>query len=300
MNVRLWLLAAVVPMVIIGGLWTGWQWIRPYPLPAVPPHLTAQMAGLDFSKERNMVHRDPQTAASYKQLAAQLQSGNTPEREQAIISLKALVKSDPGNLVYGNLLRTTLVKLDRTSELVAFFEAVEAPDSQARVQKALAMVDGLLNPDLASASLGQLSLLSIQELDPVIEANPHNWVARLGRGLNNLYWPIGLRRNDKAIADLGYAVAILEALPEQDEPYLAIAYAGYGDALVKGGQISEGVRVWKRGSERFPGSEDLRRRVEAGEKGATDLVERERGINSFARPAPGLTDLSAVWQSPGT
>jgi len=206
-----------------------------------------------------------------------------------------MVRAEPANLVYGNLLRQAMVQRGEAAELVAFFEELKGADPAVRLQRALAYVDGLQNPDLGSALLGQMSLKSIAELDKILEENPYHWLARLSRGLNNLYWPVGLRRTDKAVADLGVAVAIAEALHDFNEPYVAMAYAAYGDALVKAEQVAEGVRVWRRGLERFPDSTELQQRVEAGEQGAAALVERERGIDTFTRPKPGLTDLRVIW-----
>lgn len=300
MTRRRWGWTALVSIVLIGAGLATWTWAKPYPLPTLPTDLTAQSTRLTFTRERETVRNQGSSAASLTQVAGLVSSKDPAQINEGIALLKQAVAKEPENLVWSNLLRQTLVREARYDELTQFVDSVQGESDAVHIVRALSLVDSLQNPALASASLGQLSLRSIQELDPVLEKDPHNWLARLCRGLNNLYWPIGLRRNEKAIADLSYAVAILEALPDQREPYLAIAYAGYGDALVKGEQIAEGVRVWKRGLERFPDDPDLKERVATGASGATALVERARGIDTFTRPPLGMTDLGRIWQgAPG-
>lgn len=139
-------------------------------------------------------------------------------------------------------------------------------------------------------------MASVAELDAVLAQQPYHWLARYARGLNNLYWPVGFRRVDKALSDLGFALAIQQHVPDEKPGYFAFTYAAYGDALVKAGQIDAGVRVWQEGAQKYPDSALLLARVAAGREGAESLVRAERGIEDFARPRQGTTDLSLMWQ----
>lgn len=280
------ILAAVLILAVAGGVQWWSRWSAPYSLPQVPQALTWEQAGLDLALELEATQSE-----RYEMVRQLLVRGD----EEGLTYLMEVVRSDPENLVYGNLLRQELLARERYEELTRFWAELPEQGTKVRIQHALALVDGMQDPHIGNANLGRLSMASMAELGVILDENPYHWVARYARGLNNLYWPIGFKRVDKALSDLGFALAIQQSLPDQRPGYLALTYAAYGDALVKTDRVGAGVRVWKEGLKLFPEAEILQRRVKAGVAGARDLVRAERGIEDFARPVRGTTDLSSLW-----
>lgn len=296
---RVWVAGTALATAALFGTIGIRQWEKPYPVPVISAQLTVQDAALTFRLERATVRalRENVTPSSlpgfadYQQGLRLLAEG---EVDRAVESLAQAVRAEPRNLVYGNTLRRTLAREGRWGSLVGIWEAFDLGIREIRLHKALAMVDAMANPSLADASIGRLSMRSMSELTTLVEANPYDWLAHYGRGLNNLYWPVSFRRIDKAIADLGYAVAIVEML-NLHEQWMAVAYATCGDALVKSGRAREGLAVWRRGLARFPGSMELQRRVAAGPEHALEVVRSERGTDAIQRPAADVADLAMIW-----
>ncbi|WP_077702810.1 hypothetical protein [Virgibacillus dokdonensis] len=241
-----------------------------YELPEIDSSLTEEELGINFSEEIS-------TSIS-----------NNTENE-----LKQLVESSPKNMKYLNDLR--LVMKDELDEYINYLEELEINNEEIHLQKALAYVDKLQDPQLGTGRLGQISNLSINELQEVLSINENNWFAYYARGLNNLYWPIGLKRIDNAIQELAFCVSISIEYNHIDNPLWPDAYVAYGDALIKKGEIEEGIQVWKDGLNRFPNHEELLNRENLDSDQAYSLVKSERGIDSFQRPKEHITDLGILW-----
>lgn len=302
-----WVAAAAVLIAALAGL--AWQFLaRPYAMPAVPSGLTASSVGLNLATEqavyRSAAVGDPApdptagvSAESYVDYLAGKQMLAAGDR-RGFERLWAAVRAEPDNLLYGNELRRSHVSLGEWERLTGDWEQVSAPTRRQRLQLALAYIDAMNNPALNDIEMAKLSVQSMNVLDRLIDENPFDFMARYARGVNNLYWPIGLFRGPKATADLGFCVALVEKLELRD-PWLDITYAAYGDALVKNGQEQAGFRVWRDGFRRFPESAALGARVRGGTGGSRGLVNRERGLASFRRPEPGLVDLEPIWAAAG-
>lgn len=239
-----------------------------YTLPKIDLNLTVGELGIDFTEE--------------------ISTNSDVSKE----NLMKLVEDNPENMAYLNALR-----LNMNDDLDSYLEFLEQLGESERVylQKALAYIDKLQNPQLGTGRLGQISNQSISELEQVLSINEYNWLAYYARGLNNLYWPVGLKRIDKAIQDLAYCVAVSEEYGNISNPLWADAYVAYGDALIKGEDLDTGFQVWKDGLKRFPNHPELSNRVKSGKEKAYSVVKSIRGIDSFQRPDENLTDLSILW-----
>ncbi|PWW03235.1 hypothetical protein DFQ01_107132 [Paenibacillus cellulosilyticus] len=254
-------------------------WTAPYSLPKVEDGITLDQYGLTFEGEQE----------------AQLAIEALPASDQ-IAELKEKMEKAPDNLAYSNALRIQMREAGMTEDYISYVQQLKPATPELQLQQALAYVDLLQDPDLGTASLGQISMRSISLLNEIINERPYDWFAHYARGLNNLYWPSGLQRTDKAIQDLGYCLAVAKQLEGQlDLAIWPLTYIAYGDALVKDGQVKKGIEVWKDGFRKYKTDDALSRRAGLSEQGARDTVRGERGIDEFRRPDPSVSDLSMVW-----
>ncbi|GIQ71462.1 hypothetical protein XYCOK13_42860 [Xylanibacillus composti] len=302
--------ALSVCLLVLLAWWAYEQWRAPYPLPELDNGTDWSAFRLAFDDER----------ASYAILqAAEGQQPEPPELPLAdetsadaayvygvltgdAAYLQAAVAFHPGHLGYSTAMRQAMIANDQHEELIAFLQSLlrDSKDfePEIRLQLALAYVDQLQDPSLGTASLGQLSYQSIEEANVILEQHPHDWMGHFLRGINNLYWPVGLQRIEKSIQDLSYCVAVAKRHADQELVMWPMAYAALGDALVKGGSVEEGFAVWKEGAAAYPEYEPLQERVLAGISQAEELVGDIRGMEQFQRPTPELTDISVIWRQP--
>ncbi|MBG9794377.1 hypothetical protein ABD76_18440 [Paenibacillus dendritiformis] len=250
------------------------NWTKPYDLPKLDPELTINDFNLDFSLERE---------------TGSLQPGLTNN------DLLAMVKQSPENLVYSTELRLRMNRESQTEKFIDLMNEIE-PTSDIVLQQALAYVDMLQDPDLGTAALGQKSVHSISLLEDILQENPYDIPAHYARGLNNLYWPQGLKRADKAVQDFAFCIAVEQMNHELKFAFWPDIYAAFGDALVKAGDVSAGIAVWKEGYEKYPNDAALSQRAGADENTAYDIVKQERGIDGFKRPDPAISDISKLWK----
>ncbi|WP_127531380.1 hypothetical protein [Paenibacillus kobensis] len=254
-------------------------WTAPYNLPEVAEGITAEEYGFIL---------EPENQAQQKI--------NAISEHDKIMLLKQAVEKEPNRMAYANALRIQMREQGEIKTYLEYLEQIKPSTPALKLQKALSYVDLLQDPDLGTASLGQLSARSISVLNDLIEDRPYDWFAHYARGLNNLYWPSGLQRTDKAIQDLGYCLAVAKQLEGGMKLSVwPLIYTAYGDALVKEGQIKKGIEVWKDGFQKYKEDEELKRRASVGEVEAVDIVREARGIDDFRRPSPSLSDLSLVW-----
>ncbi|UFJ42426.1 hypothetical protein LOK74_08050 [Brevibacillus humidisoli] len=309
MNKR-WIGSLTAAIIIAGGIGGYWYWQTPYALPEISETITQEQLNLVFAEEQEVASRkmDKQEAErGLPQSMDRLEPDQAPyayyyglslleeDREQALAYLGAAVQAVPTNLVYSTDYRIALTRENGYQEALDFFAALDQNVPEVKLQTALVYVDMLQEKGVGTAWLGQRSTLSIRELNQILEQNPNDWLAHYARGLNNLYWPSGLQRIDKAVQDLSFCLAALKQLGDQSFPFWPQLYEAYGDALVKSGDTSAGYAVWKDGLRHYPDAEGLKQRVDAGEEQAMELVKQIRGIDSFQPPAPEITDLSIIW-----
>ncbi|CAM4489724.1 hypothetical protein [Paenibacillus tarimensis] len=271
--------AAVAAAGVAAALYQWWT--APYDLPEISKDLTIEQYGLDMSANRQA-----------QQSINALPAGDEVEQ------LKQSIEQEPGMMAYSNKLRILMLERGETEQFLEYIDSLETLTDALKLQQALAYVDLLQNPDLGTAALGQISSRSISVLNNLLEDRPYDLFTHYARGLNNLYWPSGLQRTGKAIQDLGYCLAVAKQLEgTMDLPLWPLIYTAYGDALVKDGQVKEGILVWKDGAARYTEDKELQRRASLDEQGALDEVRAVRGIDEFRRPDPSISDLSIVWTS---
>lgn len=273
------LVVILVLGICIGG--TLWWWAKPYTLPAIHSDTTVEQYGLVFDRERE---------------SAQVIASISPDDK--LNQLKQLIAKAPDDLAYLNELRLIMGSQQREKDFIAFLHSLNSSSRNVKLQTALAYVDLLQDPDMGTASLGKLSTQSITILNEIIEEDAYDVLAHYARGLNNLYWPLGLRRTDKAIQDLAYCVAVAQQLEDHPSPMWPLFYEAYGDALVKNGESQRGMAVWKDGVKKYPHSEELQRRAKAKTaEEAFDIVRQIRGIDVFERPERSISDISILWKN---
>jgi tetratricopeptide (TPR) repeat protein len=295
----------VLLAIIFIGIVYYFYWIKPYALPEINDKLSLEEYGLVFVDEESAVEtlkhgeyqgRVPSDELELYQKVVELLPGTKDDKEKSVEILKELIHMDPENMEYSNLLRLQMNSIDLTEEFINFMGEVPTT-SAVRLQKALAYVDLLQNPNLGVAVLGQTSSRSIAELNEVLKDNPNFWLAHYARALNNLYWPAGLQRTESAIKDLSYCLAITQLFEDKVKLELwPLTYEAYGDALVKEGKSKEGIAVWKDGYSKYPDVESLELRANANVDDAYEIVRKVRGIEIFQRPNPDITDLSILWK----
>jgi tetratricopeptide (TPR) repeat protein len=297
---------------ITAGVGSGYvYWLKPYTLPTVG-NLTREQYGIDFSNERSVMKHANESSTDKLNEPKDITESNSPfayflslqmigstdslTQGTGIAFLMETVKENPENLVYSNELRKQMVAQGNSDQLLTFLQNIKSDAPQLKLQTALVYIDELQNPDLGTASLGQKSALSIQLLNDILDKHPNYWLARYARGLNNLYWPYGLKRTDKAIQDLEYCLAAAKQLNDRSFTMWPLIYTAYGDALIKNGQIKNGIKVWEEGYAAFPNDPDLKARANKTEDEAYGIVTRERGVDAFQRPDPSISDLSLLWK----
>lgn len=283
------------------------SYMKPYDVPELA-NISVKDIEINFDKEKTFVQKakegtEQKTTDTNPEDLLTLSRTDAPylysilselSSTDQIKYLKEAIIHSPDNHVLLNRLRIIMLKKEKTEEYITFIQGLE--NSNVKLHMALAYVDLLQDVDLGTAALGQRSSQSILILTEILEDNPNNLLARYARGVNNLYWPSGLQRTEKAIQDLAFCVAVAEKFPDIDFPLFESFYITYGDALMKEGKIKEGRAVWKKGLKQFSNSHELEIRNRSSEQQAMKIVEKSRGIDIFQRPDELITDLQVLWE----
>ncbi|MCK6259435.1 hypothetical protein LCY76_22960 [Fictibacillus sp. KIGAM418] len=284
-----------------------YNFYKAYEIPPLKGDVTIRDLNIDFKDEIKVATSD--TAKKKELTVKDINKDNVEDAypytkklieegkyNQATQLLKKIIKIKPDQWVYINELRILALKENKTDNFLKTMEVI--PQTyEVRMNEALAYVDYLQTPGMGTANLGQKSAQSIELLNGIIKENEHDLLAHYARGLNNLYWPLGLKRTNKAIQDLTYCVAAEKEFGGDKFPFWALFYVALGDALVKDGQRNEGQAVWKEGYKKYPQSLELKKRQGLDEKKAFQLVKEERGIDGFQRPDKSISDLSIIWSN---
>ncbi|WP_128895412.1 tetratricopeptide repeat protein [Longirhabdus pacifica] len=298
-----WIWISVVAIVAV-GIWGYWQWTKPYPLPEITDDVTWSDFNLDFQKERDSFQMLEQT--TQKDIEPPTLPIKDDIRADAAYAYGVLsgdttyllhaVQHNPSHIGYSTALRMQMNAAGEGEQLLEHLQQLDTSLPAVKLQIALVYVDYLQDPSLGTASLGQISFQSIETLNETLEQNPYDWMAHYARGINNLYWPVGLQRIDQSIQDLEFCVAIARAYEHKPTVLWPMAYTTLGDALVKKGEIEQGIQVWEEGLESYPQYEELQQRVKQQDQ-ALELVAATRGMEQFQRPSQDLTDISVIWKT---
>lgn len=296
------IISSIVLTIILAFLVINKIYLKPYDVPEISK-VPLKELDIDFSEEKSFIEsaknvKDQKNTLTsldeVKQLPSLVSQLEFLSKEEQIRYLKKGLQLTPDNHVLLNKLRIVMLKQGLTDEFIDFVKQLET-NNNIKLHLALAYVDLLQDQDLGTAALGQRSTQSIIILNEILEENPNNLLARYARGVNNLYWPAGLQRTEKAIQDLAFCVAIAEKHPDLKFPLFEDFYITYGDALIKEGKDKEGRAVWERGYKQFPSSKELGKRSKADNSQSLKIVEKSRGIDIFQRPDKSITDLDILW-----
>ncbi len=317
---RGWLLIAVVGVIVLGLLVTL-AFLRSgvLALPRIPGGVTVAEAGLaDLEKmwrADSVLHSKHlsdslsfDATESLRQAVRGLQSIRAGETERGLSIIQEAVRSDPQNLVLGNLLRMEvfrlkhdwLIKAAKAGELapqlpdylekqpVQFFTLLweQAPVREVKLQLALAYVDELLlHPALevkAPASVRSVELLTAI-LEDTSRQERFYVPALFARGLNylfrptNLVWPERIKAPpDAASRDIALAVAVGRKSGAGSARLKARLCLFLGDAYAREGKFNRARSWWQVANNMFP-----------DEKFRTQVFERLRWED---RDVPGKLD----------
>jgi len=206
----------------------------------------------------------------------------------ALSRLEGALKDDPNNLRYGSSYRQASIQAKGYDRCLKFFEKLvaEYPDSaNAHLNYGFAYVDKIP----ASGSITQVILANtaLAEFTKSIELSP-SWIALYTRGNSYLYWPKIFNRAHLGVADLEEALKIQQADGKRN--YYVRTYISLGDGYWKMDDLASAKRVWKEGSQQFPGSAQLKARL------SKDGDELKALIDGTLDPSKRVdTDLSELW-----
>jgi len=207
----------------------------------------------------------------------------------ALSRLEGALKDDPNNLQYESDYRQVSIQAKEYDRCLKFFERLvaEYPDSaNAHLNYGFAYVDKIP----ASGSITQVILANtaLAEFTKSIELRP-SWIAFYTRGNSYLYWPKIFNRAHLGVADLEEALKIQQA--DGKRSYYVRTYISLGDGYWKMDDLVRAKRVWKEGSQQFPGSAELKARL------SKDGDELKALIDGTLDPSKRVdTDLSELWK----
>jgi hypothetical protein len=304
-------------------------------LPPVPESVNAHAAGLeqlevmkstDESIASEVTAPDPLVARVQSALK-EIRSGN---EEQGFHAIQEIVRSNPANLVVGNVLRMEALRLKQkwlasnadkseialvfpeylNDEPIRFYRglAKSNPGREVKLQLALSLVDHmLLFPALEIKAPSSVEAVEI--LTDVIEHGNSDGAyyvpALYARGLNYLYRPFNLvwpekiaAPRDAASHDISLAVAIGQKIGSGSDHLKAQLSLTLGDAYAKEGKLGL-ARSWWQIANNMVHDEQFRQKVFARLQWSDDDVSAnleetfEGQMNDLEHP---LSDLRFMWQ----
>ncbi len=252
---------------------------------------------------KKTVEKDPRNPQSRYDFAILLDEHG--RRSAALSELEKAIELAPGRLLYANTYRTLVreyghLYFDRS---IRFFEDLverHPTEIMPRLNKALAYVDKMPYPKLGIVRQGILSNKSLAELDKILEMDPECWTAKFVRGMNHLHWPRKLGHAPQAIKDFTELIAMQKRYPpEKQRDYFALAFVCLGDSYVKNREmgfeenLAKAREAWEEGLKQYPGSPELRHRLELMARSTDELIEYIQHLRGLEDPVD--TDLSRVW-----
>jgi tetratricopeptide (TPR) repeat protein len=184
-------------------------------------------------------------------------------------------------------------RYDRSIEFFQELVAKEPDNTWARLELSVAYIDKIPSRGgiAAVVSKGILARKSLDQLDRILAEQEASWLVHYARGMNHLHWPRALRHQDNAVADFRRCLELQRAEEGANGPgYYVRPYILLGDALAKDGSDNEARQAWRDGLRIFPGSPELRERLEIDKNEALlEFVLERRSLE-----APIDTDFSFI------
>ena len=192
--------------------------------------------------------------------------------EHRLDELEARLLSAPDDLRLGAEYRHLIITTAHYDRSIKFFERLSKdPRGGANrfVNLALAYVDKIpVAGSIRQALLGR-DVIGATSHAIEIQADP---VAYLIRGLVNLYYDRAMfHRTDKGVSDLEQARKLAALNPAYPMERIFVAL---GNGYWRWNQPAKAREIWHEGFTRYPDSARLRRRVNANDVEANELVER--------------------------
>jgi tetratricopeptide (TPR) repeat protein len=257
----------------------------------------------DYLQRKAAVEKDPHNPRLRYEFALLLdQQGR---HSAALAELERAILLETDRLLYANSYRTFVRRyghlyFDRS---IRFFEdlAERHPDKlMPALNKALAYVDKMPFPKLGIVAQGKLSNKSIETLDRILARDPGCWAAKFVVAMNHLHWPRKLGHAPIAVKEFTELIAMQNKLPSEKRlPHFALAYAGLGDAYIQNREegleqnLAEARKAWQTGLGHYPGSADLKTRLDLLAKGPDEIIQFITELRSLKNPVD--TDLNQIW-----
>lgn len=142
-------------------------------------------------------------------------------------------------------------------ELVALFKAraeSKKYDADAQADYGHALIQKLLNaPIIEQAVLGTLA---DKQFDKALEIDNEHWGARFSKAMSLSNWPPMTGKQPEAIKH--FEILIDQQEKKKPTPQFEQSYIVLGNLYSSQGKMDEAKKVWQRGLQRFPNSDQLK------------------------------------------
>ncbi|KOR31477.1 hypothetical protein TI04_00550 [Achromatium sp. WMS2] len=242
----------------------------------------------------------------------------------AMDTLEAYLNQQPGDIIAGNFYRKLAVQAHLYERSIKFFlghvrrltpcpqQLPVCPDTDKDcVKKILARCSATAVPPGPPAGLlynlafayidkipvvgpmgaGFLSKRSIEQFKTALQANPDDWIANYGIGMNYLHWPDYFEKNDTSITYFEKAIALQQV--RAAKPADILAYIRLGDAWAKAGNVDNARQVWQQGVTKLGKHQDLMERLDIPKSKLKVAVTEAYNPNNSIGAID--TDISILW-----
>jgi tetratricopeptide (TPR) repeat protein len=227
--------------------------------------LTARLDGLDTREMRAAVPApaaDPTSASeAAPALAKNAAEASAQAHASTVQDLFAQLTSEGLSYPQREAIWKKARDAGAVDDLVAAFEDLaKSQPNVADVQVALgaAYLQKLFT--VADNEKGALAVQADQAFDAALAIDPNNWPGRFSKAVSLSFWPAFLGKGTEAIKQFEILVDQQEASgttkPEQAQTYLFL-----GNMYEQRGQTEEAKKIWQRGYDRHPTSEELRSKI---------------------------------------
>lgn len=252
----------------------------------------------------------------------------TNKIDPALTALETYLTAHPEDIIAGNLYRSIAVTANLFDRPIRFFVALvkeltpcpkdpplcpnktdknsecakeaercsptakpPGPPAGLRYNLAFGYIDKI--PAVGPMGAGFLSKRSITQFQTALDADPNDWIANYGVGMNYLHWPDYFGKNDISIAFFDRAIAIQEA--REQRPSDILAYVRLGDALAKADKIEPAFAAWQHGVSRLGAQADFTERLNIPAKQIKQAILDAYNPNNSIGAIN--TDISILWSA---
>ncbi len=225
--------------------------------------------------------------AEYQAALQALQSKNY---SSALDHFEAALKVAPDSLKYGSEYRMAVIQAESYDRAIGFLEELAEKHPRAahlHLNLGFAHVDKI--PAAGSITQVLLANAALDHFTRSLEVSP-TWIGLYTRGNSYLFWPKIFNRTPLGIADLEKALQMQRK--QSPRPHHARVYVALGDGHYKLDDLKKAKEIWAKGSELFPNSRALQKRVGSNGDELEELIGQ--GYNPNLRVD---TDLKELWSN---